>query len=88
HNVSSYLLDQRTLLIIREGIMVTIEKELVQLGFEENLTLAKRNLEKRLLYEHSQSLEVILDSKVTDILVAWDFHKDKSTILLILNPTS
>ncbi|MEH7036276.1 Na-translocating system protein MpsC family protein [Priestia megaterium] len=88
HDVSSYLLDQRTLLIIREGIMVSIEKELVQLGFEENLTLAKRNLEKRLLYEHSQSLEIILDSKVTDILVAWDFHKDKSTILLILNPTS
>ena len=45
-DVSSYLLDQRTLLIIREGIMVNIEKELVQLGFEENLTLAKRNLEK------------------------------------------
>ncbi|MEH7590131.1 Na-translocating system protein MpsC family protein, partial [Priestia megaterium] len=87
-DVSSYLLDQRTLLIIREGIMVNVEKELVQLGFEENLTLAKRNLEKRLLREHSQSLEVILDSKVTDILVAWDFHKDKSTILLILNPTS
>ncbi|MES9803190.1 hypothetical protein ABWK49_19110, partial [Priestia megaterium] len=48
----------------------------------------EENFEKRLLYEHSQSLEVILDSKVTDILVAWDFHKDKSTILLILNPTS
>ncbi|MGG1400808.1 Na-translocating system protein MpsC family protein [Bacillus salipaludis] len=85
--VESYLLNQRTLVVLRQGILVSIEKELIRLGSSETLKLAKRNLEKRLLH-NSNHFESILHTKVNDIFVDWDFGLDKSAIVLILSPTS
>ncbi|MEH7157687.1 Na-translocating system protein MpsC family protein [Neobacillus drentensis] len=85
--VHSYLLNERTLVVIREGILVPIEKELIRLGNFEALRLAKRNLEKRLLHS-SGNFESILNTKVSDIFVDWDFYRDRSIIVLILSPTS
>jgi len=82
--VYSYLLNPRTLVVIREGILVAIEKELIRLGGSETLRLAKRNLEKRLLH-NSSHFEGILQTKVDDIFVDWDFQLDKSAIALILS---
>ena len=84
--VHSYLLNERTLVVIRNGILVPIEKELIRLGNFETLRLAKRNLEKRLLH-NSGNFEAILQRKVNDIFVDWDFYRDKSVIVLILLPT-
>jgi uncharacterized protein YbcI len=39
-------LNERTLLLIRNGILVQIEKELIRLGYEEILKITKRSLEK------------------------------------------
>ncbi|MEH6907246.1 hypothetical protein CN481_01365 [Bacillus sp. AFS006103] len=85
--VLSYLLNERTLVVIRNGILVPIEKELIRLGNFEALRLAKRNLEKRLLH-NSGNFESILQTKVNDIFVDWDFYRDKSVIVLILSPTA
>ena len=85
--VQSYLLNERTLVVIRKGILVPIEKELIRLGNFEALKLAKRNLEKRLLY-NSGNFETILKTKVNDIFVDWDFYRDKSVIVLILSPNA
>jgi uncharacterized protein YbcI len=85
--VFSYLLNERTLVVIRNGILVPIEKELIRLGHFEALRLAKRNLEKRLLH-NSGNFEAILQTKVNDIFVDWDFYQDKSAIVLILSPTA
>ncbi|WP_026575442.1 Na-translocating system protein MpsC family protein [Bacillus sp. UNC438CL73TsuS30] len=85
--VESFLLNQRTLVIIRKGILVSIERELIRLGSSETLRLAKRNLEKRLLH-NSNHFETILKTKVNDIFVDWDFNLDKSAIVLILSPTA
>lgn len=85
--VQSYLLNERTLVVIRNGILVPIEKELIRLGNFESLRLAKRNLEKRLLH-NSGNFESILNTKVNDIFVDWDFYRDKSVIVLILSPTA
>ena len=85
--VQSYLLNERTLVVIRKGILVPIEKELIRLGNFEALKLAKRNLEKRLLH-NSGNFESILKTKVNDIFVDWDFYRDKSVIVLILSPTA
>jgi uncharacterized protein YbcI len=85
--VQSYLLNERTLVVIRNGILVPIEKELIRLGNFESLRLAKRNLEKRLLH-NSGNFESILLTKVNDIFVDWDFYRDKSVIVLILSPTT
>jgi uncharacterized protein YbcI len=84
--VESYLLNQRTLVVLRQGILVSIERELIRLGSSETLKIAKRNLEKRLLH-NSNHFESILHTKVNDIFVDWDFGLDKSAIVLILSPT-
>jgi len=83
--IFSYLLNPRTLVVIRTGILVAIERELIRLGSSETLRLAKRNLEKRLLH-NSNNFEAILQTKVNDIFVDWDFNLDKSAIALILSP--
>lgn len=81
----SYLLNDRTLVVIRKGLLVPIEKELIRLGGTEMLRLAKRNLEKRLLHNRN-NFESILQAKVNDIFVDWDFLLDKSAIVLIMSP--
>jgi uncharacterized protein YbcI len=85
--IFSFLLNDRTLVVIRKGIFVPIEKELIMLGNSETLKLAKRNLEKRLL-QNKGNFGDILQSKVIDIFVDWDFQLDKSAIVLILSPTT
>lgn len=85
--IDSYLLNNRTLVVIRKGILVPIEKELIRTGHSEILKHAKRNLEKRLLHNKG-NFEGILQTKVTDIFVDWDFQLDKSAIVLILSPTT
>lgn len=82
----SYLLNDRTLVVIRNGILVPIEKELIRLGSSESLKIAKRNLEKGFLHNNN-NFESILQTRVIDIYVDWDFQLDKSVIVLILNPT-
>ena len=66
--------------------LVAIEKEMIRSGFGEQLRMAKRHLEKRLL--HQLSLEKVLQLKVEDIFVDWDFDSDFSHIILIVKPES
>ncbi|TKD72499.1 DUF2294 domain-containing protein [Pseudalkalibacillus hwajinpoensis] len=83
-SVDSCLLNERTLVVLRDGILVRIEKELIRGGFEEELKLTKRRLEKGLLHENQ--FESILSTKVQDIFVDWDFNLDKSYITIIIKP--
>lgn len=83
----SCLLNDRTLLVIRSGILISIEKELIRMGFEGLLKLAKRNLEKGHLH-NSIRLEPILNARINDIFVDWDVHRDKSVIVFALTPAS
>jgi uncharacterized protein YbcI len=84
--IKSYLLNPRTVIVIREGILVNIEKEFIRLGYQETLRIAKRNLEKKYLHNNNH-FEAILKTKIIDIFVDWDFVLDKSMITFILNPT-
>jgi uncharacterized protein YbcI len=83
---NSKLLSDRTLLVIREGILVSIEQELIQLGFQETLKIAKRNLEKRLMNEHKKNFEKLLSAQIIDSFVDWNFDQDKSYTLFMLRP--
>ena len=83
-SVDSCMLNDRTLVVLRDGILVRIEKELIRSGFEEELKLTKRRLEKGLL--HNNQFESILNTKVEDIFVDWDFNLDKSYITIIIKP--
>ncbi|MCM3691363.1 Na-translocating system protein MpsC family protein [Neobacillus niacini] len=79
-------LNHRSILVIRNGILVRIEKQLIRQGMQEQLKLAKRTLEKGLLHNNNH-FEGILNTKVIDIFVDWDFDLDKSVIVLVTNPT-
>ncbi|TFE02327.1 Na-translocating system protein MpsC family protein [Jeotgalibacillus salarius] len=84
--VYSYLLNPRTLIVIRHQILIAVEKEMIQLGFYETLTLVKRNLEKRLLNEHKEQLQEHLDADIENAFASWDFDLDKGIFLIILKP--
>ena len=80
-------LNDRTLLVIRNGILISIEKELIRLGGEGQLKLAKRNLEKNHLHNNNR-LEPLLHARINDVFVDWDMHLDKSVIVFALTPAS
>ncbi|MBT2641267.1 DUF2294 domain-containing protein [Bacillus sp. ISL-41] len=82
----SKLLNERTLIIARHGILISLEKEFIQLGFQETLKIAKRKLEKKVITQHQSSYERYLNAKITDYFVDWNFDKDKSYTLFILKP--
>ncbi|MFC5449435.1 DUF2294 domain-containing protein [Paenibacillus aestuarii] len=82
---SSYLINERTLLIVRTGILINIGKELIRLGFEDSLKLAERNLEKNYLRNNNQ-FQKMIKAPIVDVFADWDFHLDKSIIVFILNP--
>lgn len=82
--IYSFKMDDRKLIVVRKGILVSIEKELINLGYEETLRIAKRNQEKRLIGEHITALESYLNTDVADYFIDWDFDGDKSYILFIL----
>jgi len=80
----SCLLNSRTLLILRRGILVRIEQELIRLGHGELLRHVKANLEQSELRDGR--FDSILQQRVIDSFVDWDFTLDKSMIVLILQP--
>ncbi|WP_120191543.1 DUF2294 domain-containing protein [Sinobaca qinghaiensis] len=82
--VDSFYLNDRTLVIMRTGILVRIEKELIKSGFEEELKITKRPLEKNLI--RKTELEEILPSSIENIFLDWDFNADISFIVIILKP--
>jgi uncharacterized protein YbcI len=80
------MINDRTLLVIRNGILIRIEKELIRLGQEGNLRLAKRNLEKTFLHNNNH-FQQILNTKIIEIFADWEFQLDKGVFVFILNPT-
>jgi uncharacterized protein YbcI len=83
--IHSYRLNARTYLVVRCGILVSIEKELIRMGLRETLRIAKRSLEKGLMHSNSR-FEMILDTGIADAFVDWDFDQDKSVMAFIANP--
>lgn len=83
-HVFTYQVNPRTIISGREGVLIRIEKEMIDLGYAEPLQIAKRRLEKRLLREGD--FGKILGVAVQDIFVHWDFNSDKSMIVFITEP--
>lgn len=85
NEIFSYKLSSRCLIVIRKGILVPIEKQLISLGFDEKLRVAKRQLEGDLLL-NSTHFTSILDAEIQDVFVDWDFELDNSVISFIIKP--
>lgn len=77
-----YWLNNRTILVERTEIFVQIEKELINNGFIEELKLAKRPLEYRLIRQ--AHLGTILKRNIVESFVDWNFEEDKGYTALIL----
>ena len=75
-------LNERTVLIRREGILIEIEKELIRNNFTEQLKLAKRPLEAKLIY--NSSLEQLLNRKITEAFTDCDFKDDIGYMVLLI----
>ncbi|WP_150273408.1 Na-translocating system protein MpsC family protein [Paenibacillus tepidiphilus] len=77
--IDSWWLGPRTLIIKREGILIPLEKELINLGYENTLKTTKRKMEKRYL-EDTTTIAPMLGKELSDIYVDWDFDRDTSVI--------
>ncbi|MGH2317677.1 Na-translocating system protein MpsC family protein [Planococcus sp. SE5232] len=77
-----YWLSDQVLLIERIGILIDIEKKLVENGVTKELRLAKRPLELRITQLFN--LESILNGQVLDLFVDWDFQREVSYLVLLL----
>lgn len=77
-----YWLNDQILLIERIGILIDIEKQLIQNGVTEQLRLAKRPLELRITQLFN--LETVLNGRVLDLFVDWNFKKEVSYMVLLL----
>ncbi|MFD1032503.1 DUF2294 domain-containing protein [Metaplanococcus flavidus] len=84
--IESIWLNDRTLLVKRQEILVGIEKALIADGYTEVLKLTKRPLEQKLLRE--ALLEKTLKRKIVEIFMDWDFDLDVGYIVFILEPAS
>ncbi len=81
--ITSFAINHRTLVVIRTGILVRIEKEFIRHGQESLLRRVKATLEKSHL-ETNEHFEEFLKRRIIDIFVDWDFDRDKSVIVMIL----
>lgn len=84
--IESYWLNGHTILVERRGIMVDIEIELIKNGVIEELRLAKRPLEHRIM--EFFKLEPVLKQGISELFVDWNFEEDKSFMVFILEPKS
>lgn len=80
----SFWLNDRTILVKRSEILVRIEKELIQNGFVEELKLAKRPLEHKVMSE--VPIETVLGRNVAEMFVDWNFDEDISYSVFLLSP--
>lgn len=80
----AFWIDDRSIMISRFGVFVEIEKELIHAGFEEQLKIAKRPMERRLFQE--EDMQPILQRKIADVFTDWNFETDKGYMVLALEP--
>ena len=83
-HIEIYEVNDSTVLIERIGIMVDIEKELIKNKALEELRLAKRPLEHRIM--DAINLEAVISQNIVELFVDWNFEKDKAYMVLILEP--
>lgn len=78
-----YPISPTVYLVERSGILVPIEKALIEKGFEKELRFTKDELEK--VYFHREGrFEDIFKKSIRDIFIDWNFKEDKSLMAFML----
>nr|WP_263325235.1 DUF2294 domain-containing protein [Neobacillus sp. Marseille-Q6967] len=83
-NIQTYPIAPTIFLIERKGILIQIEKALIQKGFQQELKFTKDELEKT-YFHRDGNFEDIFNKPVRDIFIDWNFKEDKSFIAFILS---
>jgi len=83
--IDSWMINKRTLLVVRSGILIDISKEVMRLGYEKQLKQVVSNLEKKYL-RNNLHFQTILNTSIVDVFTDWDFHRDRSVSVFILHP--
>ncbi|WP_261133531.1 DUF2294 domain-containing protein [Bacillus sp. Marseille-Q3570] len=84
--IRSTRINSRTLIVVRDGILVEIEKQLIRDGQEEALRNAKGKLEKGML--NLDQINSHIEGEISEVFIDWDFDIDRSFLVMILTPDS
>ncbi|MEH7226231.1 Na-translocating system protein MpsC family protein [Bacillus sp. JJ1566] len=79
----SFQISPRMFIVKREGILVPIEKALIESGFQKELHFTKDDLEKSYLHRYGK-FDQLFQREIIDIFVDWNFKNDNSLICFIL----
>ncbi|SEM22177.1 Uncharacterized protein YbcI [Mesobacillus persicus] len=70
-------------IVKRDGILVQIEKALIQKGYDQELIVTKDELEKSYFHRDGR-FDEIFQQEVADILIDWNVDKDNSVMCFVL----
>ncbi|ADU32422.1 Na-translocating system protein MpsC family protein [Evansella cellulosilytica] len=76
-------LSENIIIVERIGILILIEKALIQKGYQEELKITKDNLEKS-YFHRDANFTNIFGTHVLDLFIDWDFKEDKSIMCFII----
>jgi uncharacterized protein YbcI len=82
--IHTYPISPSIVLIERKGILVPIEKALINRGFQKELRFTKDQLEKT-YFHRDGGFDQIFNKPVRDLFIDWDFKNDKSMMAFILH---
>jgi len=82
--INVFPMSSSMVLVERKGILIPIEKALIDKGFGEELRLTKDEFEKR-YFHHYGKFDELLPSRVKDIFIDWNFKNDKSLMTFVLD---
>jgi len=82
--IKIYPLSKSLYVIERRGILVPIEKSLIQKGYADELKVTKDELEKSHFHRNGK-FDEIFKASVKDIFIDWNFKEDKSYMAFILD---
>ncbi|WP_172251301.1 Na-translocating system protein MpsC family protein [Saccharibacillus deserti] len=80
----SYWAADHILVIIREGILIKLEKAFLEQGAGEILRKVKRNLEKNVIQQEANTpIEKHLNRKIKSYYLDWSFDQNKSFLIYV-----
>ncbi|WHY67514.1 Na-translocating system protein MpsC family protein [Neobacillus sp. SuZ13] len=82
-HIHIYPISPSVYLVERSGILVPIEKALIEKGFEQELRFTKDELEKKYFHREGR-FEDIFKKSIRDIFIDWNFKEDKSLMAFML----
>ncbi|GGJ23415.1 Na-translocating system protein MpsC family protein [Paenibacillus hunanensis] len=80
-DIESYWVDPDTLVIIRKGLLISLEKRIIKKGFNNALRVSKRELELDRFVD-GLPVRTILGKTLDQAFLDWDFDKDISLMVL------